>query len=140
MKLDSLTIKSSRSAGELKLSEPKPPSLAYMVEYCRVTLKDRDIATSSTQVYYPADIVVLFDDMAVSWQGWEGEKQLSTVDNDFALSCTSDDLGQVAMKVTLKSGPYEDEWCVQAVIHVEAKQLKQLAMKLREFFHLQSAS
>jgi hypothetical protein len=49
--IDEVTIKSSRSAGELKLSDPKPPGSLYPVEYLRVSLKDKDIAASSAKIY-----------------------------------------------------------------------------------------
>ena len=138
--VDEVTIKSSRSAGELKFSEPKPPGRSRVVEYCRVSLKDRDIAASSARVYDPAGVVMLFDDMAAHWRGWEGEKQWSSVEDHLALSCTSDGLGHVAMDVTLKSGPYDDDWGVRAIIHVEAGQLEELAANVRLFMHVQGAS
>jgi len=140
--IDEVTIKSSRSAGELKLSEPKPPGSRHLVEYLRVNLKDREIAASSSQVYIyePYALAFFFDDLAAQWKGWEGEKLWHSVEEDFALSCTSDGLGHVAMKVTLKSGPYKDDWCVQAIIHVDAGKLEELASKVKEFLHVQSAS
>ena len=110
--------------------------MSHVVEYCRVTLKDRDIATSSARIYDPAGVVTLFDDMAADRRGWEGEKQWDSVDNDFALSCTSDAQGAVAMTATLKGPYHEGEWCVQAVIHVGAGQLRELAAKVRRFMHL----
>ena len=138
--IEEVTIKSARSAGELKFSEPKPPSLSHVVEYCRVTLKDRDIVASSARIYDVAGLATLFDDMAADWRGWEGEKEWSAVDNDFALSCTSDAQGAVAMRATL-NGPYhEGEWCVQAIIYIEADQLEELAAEVGQFMHLQRAS
>jgi hypothetical protein len=70
--VEEVIIKSSRGAGELKFSEPKPSSLRQMVEYCRVTLGGRDIATSSARIYDPAGAVMLFNHMAADWRGWEG--------------------------------------------------------------------
>ena len=49
--VDELTIKSSRSAGKLKFSEPKPPGSSHPVEYLRVSLEDREIAASSARIY-----------------------------------------------------------------------------------------
>jgi len=134
---DELTIKSSRSAGKLKLSEPKPPGSRHPVEYLRVSLEDHEIAASSAQVYIyePFDLAAFFDGLARHWKGWAGEKEWRSVEDDFALSCTSDGLGHVAMRVTLKSGLYEDDWCVQALIHVDAGQLEDLAAKVKAFLH-----
>lgn len=140
--VDTVTIKSSRSAGKLKLSEPKLPSACYSVEYLRVSLKDKEIAASSSKVYIyePYDLATFFEDLAASWKGWEGVKEWHSVEEDFALSCTSDGLGHVAMEVTLKSGVYEDDWCVKAVIHVEAGQLEEIAAQVKQFLHVSRAS
>ena len=140
--VDTVIIKSSRSAGELRLSEPKPPSVSYPVEYLRITLKDREIAASSSKIYIyePFDMAAFFEDLAANWKGWEGVKEWASVEGDFALSCTSDGLGHVAMEVTLKSGVYEDDWCVKAVIHVEVGQLEEIAAKVKQFLHVERAS
>lgn len=138
---DSVTIKSSRSAGKLRLSEPQPQSLRYPVEYLRVSIEDRDIAASSSRVYIyePHDLAAFFDELAANWKGWEDEKQWHSVEADFALSSTYDDLGHAALRVTLKSGLYEDDWCVQAVIYVDAGQLEDLAAKVNAFLHVERA-
>jgi hypothetical protein len=87
-----LIITSSRSAGKLKLLEPKPPGSNHPVEYVRVSLEDRDIAASSERVYIyePYHLAAFFADLAAQWKGWEGEKEWHSVEDDFALSCTSD--------------------------------------------------
>ena len=136
--VDEVTIKSPRRGGELKLSEPKPPGSRHPVEYLRVSLKDKDIAASSARVYIyePHSLASFFEELAVNWKGWEGVKQWHSVEEDFALSCTSDSLGHVAMEVTVKSGVYEDDWCVKAVIQVEAGQLEEIAAKVKQFLHV----
>lgn len=140
--IDEVTIKSSRSAGELKLSDPKPPSSRYPVEYLHVSLKDKDIAASSAKVflYEPHSLAALFEDLAANWRGWDGVKEWDSVEGDFILSCTSDTHGHVAMKVTLKSGLYEDDWCVQAIIYIDSGQLEDIAAKVKEFLHVKRAS
>jgi hypothetical protein len=140
--VDEFTIKSSRSAGKLKLSEPKPPGFRRPVEYRRVSWEDREIAASSSRVYIyePYGLAAFFDELASHWKGWAGEKEWHSVEDDFALSCTSDGLGHAALRVTLKSGLYEDDWCVQVVIHVDAGQLEELAGKIKTFLHAEGAS
>ena len=136
--VEEVTIKSSRSAGELKLSDPKPPGSRYPVEYVRVSLKDKDIAASSAKIflYTPHDLADFFEDLAANWKGWEGIKVWASIEEDFALSCKSDNLGHVAMEVTLKSGLYEDDWCVKAVIYMDAGQLEAVASSVRRFLHV----
>ena len=107
-----------------------------------MSLEDREVAASSALIYIyePYDLVAFFDDLAANWKGWADKKEWRSVEHDFALSCTSDGLGHAAMRVTLKSGVYEDDWCVQAVIHVDAGQLEDLAAKVREFLRAERAS
>jgi hypothetical protein len=140
--VDEVTIKCARSAGELMLSDPKPPGSRYPVEYLRVSLKDKDIAASCAKVYIyePHSLASLFGELADSWKGWEGAKEWSSVEGDFSLSCKSDGLGHVAIEVRLKSGLDEDDWCVKAVIHVDAGQLDDIASKVSQFLHVERAS
>jgi hypothetical protein len=139
---EELTIKSSRSAGKLKLSEPKPSGLSHRIQYLRVSVQDHEIAASSSRIYIyePYNLAAFFEELASDWKGWAGKKEWSSVEGDFVLSCTSDGLGHVAMRVTLKSGLYEDDWCVQAVIHVDGGQLEELAVKAKAFLHAERAS
>jgi len=132
---DELTIKSSSSSGKLKFSEQQPANSP--VEYIRVNLEDRELAASTSRIYLykPDDLVAFLDELAREWKGWQGEKEWKSVEGDLALSGTADGLGVVALRVTLKSGPYEDDWCVQTVIHVDAGQLEDLAVKAKAFFH-----
>lgn len=139
--IEEVIIKSSRSSGELRLSEPRPPGARYPVDYLRAGLKDKEIAASSSKIYIhePFDLAAFFEDLAANRRGWEGMKQWSSVEGDFALSCKSDGLGHAALEVTLKSGVYEDDWCVKAVIHVEVGQLEETAAKVRRFLHVERA-
>lgn len=100
------------------------------------------MAASSAKVYIyePYDLAAFFDDLAANWKGWEGEKQWHSVEHDFALNCTSNGVGHVAMSLTLKSGPYEDDWSVKAVIHIDAGQLEEIALKVKGLLHVKGAS
>lgn len=139
--VDEVTIKSSRSAGELKLSDPKPPGTRHPVEYLRVSLKDKDIAASSAKIYLyePHSLAAYFEELAAGWKGWQGVKQWSSIEGDFSLSCKSDSLGHTALEVMLKSGLYEDDWCVKAVIHVDAGKLDEIAGRICRFLHVERA-
>ena len=85
-------------------------------------------------------MALLFEELTASWKGWEGAKEWSSVEGDFSLSCKSDGLGHVAIEVTLKSGLYEDDWRVKAVVHVDAGILDEIARKVSQFLHVERAS
>jgi hypothetical protein len=103
-----------------------------------VNLKDKDIASSSAKIFLdsPHDLVDFFEDLAANWKGWEGVKSWTSIEEDFALSCMSDKPGHVAMRVTLKSGLFEDDWCVKATIYMDAGRLGAIASSVRQFLHV----
>ena len=140
--VDSVTIKSSRNDYELTLSLPQPLGSRQPVEYLQVNLNGNQIAASSSKVYiYEASqLASFFSDLAVYWKGWEGEKQWQSVEGDFLLGCRSNSRGHVAVRVTLKSGPYEDDWSVTAIIHIDAGQLGEIASKVRDLLHVKDDS
>jgi len=135
---DSIKIKSSGNDYELELSNPRPPGLNYPVEYIQVSIKGHDIAASSSDVYLyqPHDLARFFDEVAADCNGRDGEKEWASIEDDFCLVCKSDRIGHIEFKVTLKSGPYAEDWKMEIIIHVDARQIEEIAKQVREFLHL----
>jgi Family of unknown function (DUF6228) len=136
--MESVTIKSSSSGNTLRLSNPKPPGSRYPVESICVELRGREIAASSSQVYLyqPYDLVEFFEDLARHWKGWEGEKRWCSVEDNFVLSATSDSLGHVSLGVTLRSGPYDEDWTVETAVTIDSGKLENVAGEIKRFLHL----
>ena len=57
--IDEVTIKSSRSAGELKLSEPKPPGSRHLVEYLRMNFAAASCGVSEEVELFLVELLVL---------------------------------------------------------------------------------
>ena len=138
-----LTIKSSRSGGQLGLSWSKQTGMRQPSQYLHVSLEDCDLIASCSRIYVyePNDLLRLFEELASQWKGWAGKKEWSSVEGDFGLSCTSDGLGHVAMRVKLKSGIDKDDWSVpKGCIHIDAGQLEELAFNKKGFLYSKHAS
>jgi len=137
-----LTIKSSRNAGRLKLSESNEAGSGRSAEYLRVSLEDHQMSASCSRVYLYErhGLAAFFVDLASQWKGWAGEKKWNSVEDDFGLSCTSDGLGHVALRVKLKSGLDDDDWFVQTVIYIDSGQLEELAVNVKAFLYSERAS
>lgn len=139
--MKSVAIKSSSSDNELQLSKPEETLHAGGSEHYRVTLKAESlIASARIYAYEPhGKLSQFFENLAAHASGWNGEKQWSSLEGEFTLSCTHrhghpDNVGYVSMEVTLKSGHYEDDWRVQILIHVDAGQLAEIAVNIKQFF------
>src|ERR1700691_5899488 len=102
---DAVTIRSSNSDYKLTVSEPRPPSIRYPVEYLRASLSGSGLKASATGVYlYDAQgLAQFFQDMAANWKGWEGEKTWSSIEGEFGLAATSDRLGHITLRIRLRS-------------------------------------
>jgi hypothetical protein len=76
----------------------------------------------------------LFRDLAKDWRGWSGEKANESLEGHLRLACTADRTGHVAIRVRLRSTAIEDDWRVEADLHIEAGQLQGLANAATEYF------
>ncbi len=129
--VDNLIIQSSDSAAKLVFSDPEyntDPRLDYFV----ATIENTGLRASSRVYAYMSEALVkLFDNMAVNWKGWVGEKRAETIEGDLIFSCTSDHLGHAFVNISLSS--LKHNWTVRAVIRLDAGQLEEIARGLRRF-------
>ncbi len=136
--MECVNIKSSDSSNELQLSEQEGLSRPEGSEYYRVNLKAKDLmASAKVYAFEPhSELAQYFNDLAVHWKGWNGEKKWSSLEGEFILSCNSDNQGHIAMEVVLKSGLYEDDWSVRTEINIDAGQLEEIALNINSFFSI----
>ena len=77
----------------------------------------------------------LFQTMATSWRGWDGEKKWSSIEGEFAISCTHDKLGHIMFDIEMKQDFGTPEtWHLKVHIVVEAGQLEAIAKEAKKFF------
>ncbi len=98
-----MIIKCCENGGELEFSEKEGLSRSAGKEYFRVTIRSNNLL-SFTDVYafdpFDSNLVRFFEDVAENWQGFDGEKKWSSLEGEFILICTSDNLGHFALEVT----------------------------------------
>ncbi len=133
--MERVEIQSVRGPYRLIFSNRKPPTRARGAEYVTVELVGPDLAATRTQVYLydPEPLVRLFDELAQNWRGWEGDKHWHSVESDLDLKCTSDRLGHITIAVTLRSGPYVEDWSVSAPVFLDAGSLDIIAQEMKAF-------
>lgn len=76
----------------------------------------------------------LFRGLSKHWRGWAGERAEESLERHLRLACTADRTGHVTIRVTLRSMVLEDDWRVEADLHLEAGQLDRLADAAAEYF------
>ena len=76
----------------------------------------------------------LFHDMAENWRGWHGAKTQESLEGHLRMSCTSDGLGHVTIRVYLRGDMTGADWRGEDSIYLEAGQLDEIARAAREYF------
>ena len=129
-----MIIECSKNHGALEFSEPEGLLLAAGTEYFRVTVKNQHLwATAKVYAFDPFDygLANFFEELAVNWKGFDGEKAWTSLEEELALVCTSDGLGHFAIKTTIKN---DLDTCSVNTIYVEAGQLGKIAREVKMFF------
>ena len=139
--IEAVEIRSARDGLKLTLSDlaehnsPSPSdSFVVTIQSCEVRAEAR--ASS----FMAADLGDYFQNIAENWRGWSGEKKWATLENDFELAATADNLGHVRLEFFLRS-PYTGyQWELRGALELEAGQLDSIASEVRLFWSAPGAA
>jgi hypothetical protein len=134
--LDEFLIPNTAGSGGLLFYDRSPPDRGEAIEQFWVRVTDRSLSAAGPvyagyMLRYPTQ---LFVDMARQWSGWPGELVYESLEREFALRCSHDRLGHIAIRVELRSGHLPDDWRVEATVMTEAGQLEDIAQRAALFF------
>jgi uncharacterized protein DUF6228 len=118
-------ISSSKGSRAVVLSNPEWSG--GELDYFTATIRAEGLsATRRIYAYGAATLIGFFEDIAVAWRGWEGEKSWASVEGDLEFAATHDGLGHVSLRArvaNLGEGWDWDAWCeliLDAGAHLEA--------------------
>jgi hypothetical protein len=110
-------------------------------EFYRVSLTYRNDLSASCLIadVDPARFLAFFEDLAQHKQGWKGEKKVSSLEGQLAITCTYDGhlyRPEVWMCVycALDSPAVDPYWTVELRLEVDPETLEDLAVRARRFF------
>jgi Family of unknown function (DUF6228) len=75
-----------------------------------------------------------FADLAMSWRGWDGVKEKSSLEGHLELSASSDPLGHIRIRVVLRGIDASSAWRAETDLYLEAGQLDLVAKRAAQFF------
>ena len=133
---DRFAIVSVRDGRQLELLGAIPRGLTGY-DGCTVTAQLAGPALAATVDVHdinPQRWSTLFHDLAKHWRGWSGEKSAESPEGHLQLTCTADRTGHVAIRVRLRNMAVDDDWRVEATLHLEAGQLDRLATEATAYF------
>lgn len=123
-----VTIKSANDDTRLTFSYVSGESFTAVLESAH--LSGRVIAST----YHIGPPSLLFEEMALNWKGWKGEKSWAALEDELRLTATIDLTGHIRLQVTMRDYSCPSDWCLQAAILLEAGQLAGLARATEKVF------
>lgn len=92
--------------------------------------------SAAVEVYdiQPHRWTLFFKDLAASWKGWIGAKTHESLEGHLRVSCTTDSLGHIALRVHLRGDMQGSDWRAEDSIHLEAGQLDAIAAEAEDYF------
>jgi hypothetical protein len=81
----------------------------------------------------------LFEELAVSWKGWDGIKSWFAMEGELELAATSDRIGHVTLTVAIPASANQRQWSARVAVTIEAGQLERLAAEAGAFFERRDA-
>jgi hypothetical protein len=89
-------------------------------------------------IYDFKNLANLLIGLAPDWRGFEGDRSWSSIDGDFAITCTHNHVGRVRIAIYLRD--YGEEWKLDGIaVEVELGQLDRLASDTRRFIEARPA-
>lgn len=129
MAMESVTIESRDLDGVLTLSALSGDDC--LAEYKSTEVTARIVVTSLWREQFYR-LIEFFEAMKKDWRGWDGVREWSSAEGEFAISATSDWLGHVLLQVAFK--PVYPSWSVNVRLTLDVSQIDSLPQHLRLFF------
>ncbi len=122
-----VSIKSSHDGTSLEFSD-------FTGDYFKVCLRGPNFqGAGQVYAYEPAHMAAFFRDLAGHWQGWNGQKEWGSLEDELSLTAASDSTGHTSLAVRLRSGAYPLDWTLAAMLVIDAGQLELIAKQIEEF-------
>lgn len=133
--MNEVVIKSADTAAQLVLSNIEG-------DYFTAAYKSHGIVVSKrVWGYTDCDLLVdLFMYMAKEWKGWKGEIEWVSIEQEFSITCTSDQKGHVAVKLKFSQHEGAEPWDAQVTLSLESGVMEKVSKDLKKFFHTCTAS
>jgi len=131
---ESLVLKSAHGGAEVRLQRPDATTIDVEINAAGLH------ARNGVYELDASSLAQFFKDMARDWRGWPDAREWKSLDSDFSLSCTTDGLGHVFVRLQLYSDCSRTGWAAGADLVLEAGQLDDLARDAARLFKSSEAS
>jgi hypothetical protein len=127
--MDSVVIKSSNTSATLTFSEYAGDYFLVAYESPAVKLKKRVWGYTDCEF-----LVQLFEFIAKQWKGWDGAQKWASIEGEFGISATCDNLGHVMLIITIREYDGPEDWCSEVKLAIDSGETERVAKKVGQFF------
>jgi hypothetical protein len=136
----SLILKSVRDGTSLTLSDFQTEYVGAESESFLVSVVSGswlgEVRASSFMV---ENLGVFFRSLAASWRGWEGERHWGTLEGEFSLAATADQLGHIRIAFTITQPGIEFGLQMSGILELEAGMLESIAAQATNIWQRSAA-
>jgi hypothetical protein len=79
-----------------------------------------------------------FNELAENWRGWKGVKDHESLEGHLRMEATSDSLGHINLRISIRGVEVGDLWLAESSISLESGQLADVARNALAFFGVES--
>jgi Family of unknown function (DUF6228) len=114
--VDVVTIGSHETKLELRCVDRRADGAAELLR-ARLVAPGLDVERDAYEFEGYAALAGLFDEMASSWRGWDGERTFYSLEGDLEITATHDGHVRLLVRLSQFSGP--GEWTVHAKLTID---------------------
>ncbi|WP_316367281.1 DUF6228 family protein [Candidatus Thiodiazotropha sp. CDECU1] len=127
--MESAHIKSTSTSATLIFREREGDYFSIVYDSPAVKIQKRVWGYTDCQA-----LVGLFQSLAQDWKGWEGVREWSSIEGEFGLSASSDNLGHIELSISFAEFDAPEEWSAKVCLLLDSGQTESIAKKVRVFF------
>jgi len=72
--------------------------------------------------------------MAKEWKGWEGCQEWMSIEGEFGITATSDNLGHIVLNLAFKEFDAREAWEANVQLWIDSGQTEKIAKQVGGFF------
>ena len=138
--MDKFSIKDTNRSATLQFEGNIPKGLTGY-DGCHFIARLSSLPLSAAMKVYdirPDRWGAFFKELAENWRGWKGVKDHESLEGHLRMEATSDSLGHINLRISIRGVEVGDLWLAESSIGLESGQLADVARNALAFFGIES--
>ena len=127
--MNKVIIKSSNSSATLTFQERDGEYFSVVYDSPAIQLNKRVWGYTDCSF-----LIELFSQIAKEWKGWKGSKSWESIEGEFGVKATCDNLGHVTLNLSIREWNDPEPWDVNVDLVLDTGQTERVSKQINSFF------